>query len=154
MTDHFSTMIKLALEYFCVAVFLLFVIQFFSIKNNYADVLNERQDVSNSMKEFLEFDRFNNAILTGDQVIEAIRNYKDGRIEICVLNERGNIVKWLTSEDNDITNHADFSVEELGRCINMTDTYESCLVYDFKDASLATVNSTGSEISGIKFTKL
>lgn len=154
MTDHFSTMIKLALEYFCVAVFLLFVIQFFSIKNDYADVLNERQDVSNSMKEFLEFDRFNNAILTGDQVIEAIRNYKDGRIEICVLNEHGNIVKWLTSEDNDVTNHADYSVEELGRCINMTDTYESCLAYDSKDTSLASVNGTGSEISGIKFTKL
>lgn len=151
MADSGISLMKMAFEYILIVIFFIAVISFVHIRNNYADSFNTKEVTETQMQEALEFNKYNTTgVLTGDAVIEAIRNYKDGRIEIYV-SKPGVSPIWLTATSN-ASNNALFTTANLEKYISPKDHYKVYLSYDSTNLStVKSVQTPGIEITGIAF---
>jgi hypothetical protein len=167
--DTIEEMITIGLEFLTVAIFLVFVVNFVGIKKEFADVKNEKTVTALKVRQYREFGKYETGFseekdtanykrecLYADDVIEAIRNYRDGSIEIYVdkPNSSGTPIR-LTKKDAE-QNPSNYSMEALmsaSRGVDLKALFHPYLIYNgsnVEDPSFRNNNSSGT-VTGIAF---
>lgn len=169
--DTLEEMITIGMEFLMVAIFLVFVVNFVGIKSSFAEVKNNKTVTSHNIKQYREFGKYETGFsditkdadyksecLYADDVIEAIRNYRDGSIEIYVdkPNSSG-IPIHLTKEDAE-QNPSNYSMSVLisaEKGVDANALFHPYLIYNgnsVRDSSYYNNFSSGT-VTGIAFIK-
>lgn len=167
--ETLEEMITIGIEFLTVAIFLVFVVNFIGIKKDFADVKNVKIVTAHNIRQYREFGKYETGFtpnkedtnyksecLYADDVVEAIRKYRDGSIEIYVdkPNNSG-IPVHLTRKDAE-QNPSHYSMEELmstAKGIDLKALFHPYLIYngsDVKDTSFYNNNSSGT-VTGVAF---
>lgn len=154
--------IKIALEYITLAVFLLCVVKFIGLRNDYARALNAQYDLQMKTQERLEYGKYNVGLdqgntsqsLTADMVVEALRKYRDGKICIYVDHMKDGSELYVDSSNAGAM--ADrLTVDALTDNLDMVSArYHPYLVYDNQNMRGPTYTNEGLEVKGIAFIRL
>lgn len=167
--ETLEEMITIGIEFLTVAIFLVFVVNFVGIKKDFAEVKNNKIATAHQIMQYREFGKYETGFsketdpasylsecLYADDVVEAIRNYRDGSIEIYVDKPNSTGVPiYLTRKDAE-QNPSYYSMEVLTsttRGIDLGALFHPFLIYNggnVKDFSLYNNNSSGT-VTGIAF---
>lgn len=158
LAENAIDMIKIALEYITLAIFLICVVKFIGLRNDYAEGLNREYDLQVQTQERLEFSKYNTGLnqsdrsecLTADMVLEAIRRYSDG--SICIYVDHMKDGSPLSVDAANVSSMKDkLTVQALTNNLNMSGArYHPYLVYDNQNMKGPYTNK-GMEIKGIAF---
>lgn len=168
--ETLEEMITIGIEFLTVAVFLVFVVNFYGIKRDFADIKNEKIVTSHNIRQYREFGKYETGFtdinvdsagyksecLYADDVIEAIRKYSDGSIEIYVDKPNSTGAYLYLSREDAERNPSHYSMEVLtstSRGIDMKALFHPYLIYngsDVKDPSFRNNHSSGT-VTGIAF---
>lgn len=158
LSENAIDMIRIALEYITLGIFLFCVVKFIGLRNDYAEALNREYDLQVQTQERLEFGKYNTGLnqsdksecLTADMVLEALRKYNDG--SVCIYVDH---MKDGSSLSVDGTNAASLknklTVQALTNNLDMTKAkYHPYLVYDNQNMK-GPYTGKGIEVKGIAF---
>ena len=167
--ETIEEMITIGIEFLTVAIFLVFVVNFVGIKKDFANVKNDKIVTAHNVKQYREFGKYEtgfsdigndvdykNECLYADDVIEAIRNYRDGSIEIYVdkPNTSGKPIHLTRQDAEENPDH--YTMETLMSTVNGIDNkalFHPYLIYNgnnVMDTSFYNNHSTGT-VTGIAF---
>lgn len=163
-TEAIFDAIKLGVEYIMIAVFIGLAIKVVSIRNSYAETLNEQEISASTIRETLEFSMYNTGTdqndrdewMTGDEVIACFRKYRSGEIQV-YLDKTSSNTSLLLNRDTAHQTTSDnktevFSLQNLLQIIDTTKFYHPYLVYDNENiANPSKYSHSGDYISGIAF---
>ncbi len=169
--ETIEEMITIGVEFLTVAVFLVFVVNFIGIKNDFAEVKNNKIVTAHNVRQYREFGKYETGFsleaddasykeecLYPDDVVEAIRNYRDGSIEIYVdiPNSSGNPIH-LTKNDAEL-NPSNYSMEVLtstARGIDQNALFHPYLIYNGNDVDNPDFynNHSSGTVTGIAFVR-
>lgn len=162
LAENTIDMVKIAVEYITIAIFLFFVVKFIGIRNDYAEALNRQYDLQLKTQERLEFSKYDTGLnqsdrcesLTADMVLEALRKYRDG--EICIYVDHMKDGSELYLDSRNAASIADkLTVDALTKNLDMTSArYHPYLVYDNQNMKGPTYTNKGTEVKGIAFIRL
>lgn len=151
-------MVKIALEYITLGIFLFCVVKFIGLRNDYAEALNRQYDLQVQTQERLEFSKYNTGLnqnsadecLTADMVLEALRKYSDGSVCIYVDHMKDGSELYIDSLNAESMKDQ-MTVQALINNLNMASArYHPYLVYDNQDIRGPYTNE-GLEVRGIAF---
>lgn len=125
------------------------VYMFTNLRDSMADTRNNEIINARSMANYREFNKYNDNLVHGEDVIEAIRNYYDTDVRIYIdsVISTGNEY-YVEKEMSNIDDLVD--MEYLQRTFTPADTYQAYLIFDLyeKDAiSGVSVPMSDSKIS-------
>lgn len=167
--ETLEEMITIGVEFLTVAIFLVFVVNFVGIKNDFAEVKNNKIVTAHNIRQYREFGKYETGFskieedadyksecLYADDVVEAIRNYRDGSIEVYVdiPNSSGKSIH-LTRENAE-QNPSNYTMDALmsaDRGVDLNALFHPYLIYngnDVKDYRFYNNNSSGT-VTGIAF---
>lgn len=166
--ETIEDMISIGMEYLMVAVFLVFVVHFIGIKNDFANVKNYRISTQRNIKEYREFGKYETGYssigtadylsecLYADDVIEAIRNYSDGSIEIYVNRPNASATPIHLTRENARLYPERYSLERLSSTTSGIDSsarFHPYLIYNGSDVrnSIFYNNYSSGTVTGIAF---
>lgn len=162
LAENTIDIIKIALEYITLAIFLVCVVKFIDLRNGYAEALNAQYDLQVKTQERLEFGKYNTGLdqrdrmqcLTADMIVEAVRKYRSG--EICIYVDHMKDGSELYIDSRNASTLADkLTVEALTGNLDMVSArYHPYLVYDNQDMRGPGYTNEGIEIKGIAFIRL
>lgn len=162
LAENTIDIVKIALEYITLAIFLVFVVKYIGLRNDYAEALNAQHDLQIKTQERLEYGKYNTGLnqedrtqsLTADMVVEAIRKYRDGEICIYVDHMKDGNELYIDST-NAIAMTDKITVEALTGNLDMTSArYHPYLVYDNQNMRGPDYTNEGIEVKGIAFIRL
>jgi hypothetical protein len=166
--ETLEEMITIGVEFLTVAIFLVFVVNFVGIKNDFAEVKNNKIVTAHNVRQYREFGKYETGYsnideanyksecLYADDVVEAIRNYRDGSIEVYVdiPNSSGKAIHL--TRDNAEQNPSNYTMDALmsaDRGVDLNALFHPYLIYngnDVKDYRFYNNNSSGT-VTGIAF---
>lgn len=169
--ETIEEMITIGVEFLTIAIFLVFVVNFIGIKNDFAEVKNDKIVTAHNVRQYREYGKYETGFslasddvsykeecLYPDDVVEAIRNYRDGRIEVYIdiPNSSGKPIH-LTKEDADL-NPANYSMEALmstAKGIDQNALFHPYLIYNGNDVSNSGFynNHSSGTVTGIAFVR-
>ncbi|SHK69645.1 hypothetical protein SAMN02745136_03129 [Anaerocolumna jejuensis DSM 15929] len=167
--ETLEEMITIGVEFLTVAIFLVFVVNFVGIKKDFAEVKNNKTATAHQVRQYREFGKYETGFspkteaanyksecLYADDVLEAIRNYRDGSIEIYVDKPNSTGVPiHLTTGDAE-QNPSNYSLEVLtstAKGVDLSALFHPYLIYngsDVTDPSYYNNYSSGT-VTGIAF---
>jgi hypothetical protein len=168
--ETLEEMITIGIEFLSIAIFLVFVVNFVRIKNDFAEVKNIKIQTAHQVKQYREFGKYETGFsdpnidtlnyksecLYADDVVEAIRNYKDGSIEIYVDKPNNSGIPIHSTKSDIEQNPGNYSMEVLTSIDKGIDTkvlFHPYLIYNgcnVKDPLYHNNNSSGT-VTGIAF---
>lgn len=131
------------------AIVLSLVSIFISMRNDLAYARNQEVAASKTLLDYRKFNRYDNKVVYGDEIIELIRLYGGQDIEIKVFGDGA--TKTYTGEETLA------ALQSLFQLDTQLKTYQAYLAYN--SANLATTafpmrGISGSEVTGIKLVYL
>lgn len=163
MENTSTGILKIAVEFIMVALFLMIALRVIHLRDNYSVAFNNRKDVERALENTLEFSKYSgnktkttrNVTLTGDQVLECLRNYRQGEMVIYVDKDRNgaeikqDASKIALDEKKPLASR-EFTVSALAKRLDLAAEYYPYLVYDNVAVETEYGNS-GLEVTGIAF---
>lgn len=158
LAENSVDIIKIALEYILLAVFLVFVLKFIGLRNSYAQAMNQQYDLQTKTQLRLEFEKYNTGTnqsdlreaLTADMVLEAIRRYRDGSICIYVDKMQDGSELYVDALNAESMKNK-LTVTALTNNLDMIHArYHPYLVYDNQNMK-GPYGEKGVDIKGIAF---
>lgn len=159
LAENTVDIVKIALEYITLAIFFLFVLKGISLRNSYADALDNQYSLQIQTQERLEFAKYATGFnqndrqecLTADMVLEALRKYRNGEICIYVDKMKDGRELYVDSSNAGILKDR-LTVNALVSNLDMVSArYHPYLVYDNQDMRGPDYTGTGTEVKGIAF---
>lgn len=167
--ETLEEMITIGVEFLTIAIFLVFVVNFVGIKGDFAEVKNNKIITAHYVKQYREFGKYEagfspesddaaykSECLYADDVVEAIRNYRDGSIEIYVDRPNASGVPIHLTRADAEQNPSNYSLEALmsaARGVELGTLFHPYLIYNGNDVTNTVFynnNSSGS-VTGIAF---
>lgn len=157
MENTSTGILKIAVEFIMVALFLMIALRVIHLRDNYSVAFNNRKDVERALENTLEFSKYSgnktkttrNVALTGDQVLECLRNYRQGEMVIYVDKDKNGAEIYQTASGVESSPTA-YTVAVLAQRLKFESEYYPYLIYDNADARTEYGNS-GLEVTGIAF---
>lgn len=159
MENSGTNVTKIAMEFILVALFLMIAIKVIRLRDTYSEAYTRRRDVEIALDNSLEFGKYSGNKtasdtvyqVTGGDVLEALRNYRNGEVVIFVDKDKHG-VSIKQDALNSLTHPELFTAEYLSGRIDLASLYYPYLVYD--NAAVETkYGNTGLEVTGIMFKK-
>lgn len=167
--ETLEEMITIGVEFLTVAIFLVFVVNFVGIKNDFAEVKNNKIVTAHNIRQYREFGKYETGFskieedanyksecLYADDIVEAIRNYRDGSIEVYVNRPNSSGKSIHLTRDNAEENPSNYTMEALmsaDRGVDVNALFHPYLIYngnDVKDNRFYNNHSSGT-VTGIAF---
>lgn len=168
--ETIEEMITIGLEFLTVAIFLVFVVNFVGIKKDFADIKNDKAATAHKVRQYREFGKYETGFsdkekdpanyksecLYADDVIEAIRNYRDGSIEIYVDKPNSSGTKFHLTKKDAVENPSNYSMESLmsaSKGIDLKGLFHPYLIYNGDNVEDPTFrnNFSSGTVTGIAF---
>jgi hypothetical protein len=166
--ETIEEMITIGIEFLTVAIFLVFVVNFVGIKKDFAEVKNNKIVTAHNVRQYREFGKYETGFskeedvdyksecLYADDVVEAIRNYRDGSIEIYVDKPNNSGVPIHLTRSDAEENPSNYSMEVLmstTKGIDFNALFHPYLIYNGSDVmnSLYYNNNSSGTVTGIAF---
>ena len=154
----------MALEWFMIGAFLIFVVFGFSMRSSFAETRNRQIEASDSLRQYLKFAKYNRGPCTGgedcigdiygDELIAVIREYyTDPEFEIYIDRTSGNGEQMYVNALMAETNPSDYTVEHLQDIIPSLSRFHPYLVYNGVNPDLISTEQHGEigNVTGIAF---
>lgn len=169
--ETIEEMITIGIEFLTVAIFLVFVVNFVGIKNDFAEVKNNKIVTAHNIRQYREFGKYEtgftpetddanykNECLYADDVVEAIRNYRNGSIEIYVDKPNSSGVPVHLTKSDAEQNPSNYSMEVLmstAKGIDYNALFHPYLIYNGDDVTDPTFhnNYSSGTVTGIAFVR-
>ncbi len=166
--ETLEEMITIGVEFLTIAIFLVFVVNFVGIKSDFANVKNNKIITAHYVRQYREFGKYETGFskisdagyksecLYADDVVEAIRNYRDGSIEIYVdIPNASGVPIHLTRKDAEL-NPSNYSMEALmsaAKGVDLNALFHPYLIYNGDDVTDVTFynNNFSGSVTGIAF---
>lgn len=166
--ETLEEMVTIGVEFLTVAIFLVFVVNFVGIKNDFAEVKNNKIVTSQNVKQYREFGKYETGFskisdadyksecLYADDVIEAIRDFRDGSIEIYVNKPNSTGVPIHLTKSDAEKNPSNYTMESLmstTKGIDLKALFHPYLIYNGSDVTDTTFynNFSSGTVTGIAF---
>lgn len=154
-------MIMLGVEYILFATFLIAMVSFVSLRDDFAETRSEQAASINAIRQYREFNQYDKGECTGadckshlygDEVIELIRKYfSDPAFEIYIDKTDINGSEFIINATLATENPNAYTLDSLQELIDSYTEYHPYLVYDGITPSQYTTYSDSSlgEVTGI-----
>lgn len=154
-------MIMLGVEYMLLAAFLVILVHFSSLRDDFAITRSEQTASVNAIRQYREFNQYDKGDCTGgdckshlygDEVIELIRKYfNDPDFEIYIDKTSENGTELIINATLSSANPNAYTLETLQKVIDSKTEFHPYLVYDGITPSQYTTYSESSlgEVTGI-----
>lgn len=163
MENQSTGISKIAIEFIMVAIFLGIALRVVHLRNTYAEAYSKRQDTEVALNNTLKYGKYTGNkthdekeyTVTGDIVLEALRNYHRGELVIYVDKDKNGApirqdASTLAIDSKKPFDLREYTVAGLTQRLDLTAEYYPYIVYD--NAAIETeYGNTGVEITGIAF---
>lgn len=136
------------------AAVLTFALFFMQLRNDMAAARNSEIQAAQTAQNYREFNKYNGALLYGEDVIEAIRMYAGSSVEVYVNRVNNSGSSFHMTMESVATNPDSVKVATLQNKFSPEYKYTAYLAFDFEDVSnvhsISEVTAA-SNVTGIAF---
>lgn len=152
VSNEIRDTIVLGVSLFVLSIVLTFVSVIMSIKSDLASARNSTIESARHIAEYREFNKYNNTIVYGEDVVCAIRDFYDKGIRIKVVSSNGDyyVDKYVAREDAGLVD-----IDNIRLKFPVTKKYKAILVYGQVDLDTVTesyvAETVNNDVSSIVF---
>lgn len=161
VNSEIKEVVYIAISLFLAGMILTSISMFVHLRDSMAVVRNNEIQIANETSAYREFNKYNDTIVYGDDIIEAIRNYYDTDVRVYVnsISPTNGGSYYIEKNLTNIKSLTD--ITQLQNLFNTNVAYRAYLVFDLYDkTSIVNVkvpmynSKITSEVTAIKFIRL